>query len=140
MRRQKHNWTFQGLVSCGHCGCALTAEIKKGRLIYYHCTGHKGKCPEKWVREEELDRQFRDALAAIAIDERALVWIGPPSKKATRTRSDMERSPKNILTGKASCGARSNRAVSANRRASKRKRQLHRRPVHCADIGYAGAG
>src|SRR5262249_6147195 len=28
MRRQKHNWTFQGLVSCGHCGCALTAEIK----------------------------------------------------------------------------------------------------------------
>src|SRR5262249_4008083 len=65
MRHQRHNWTFQGLVSCGHCGCALTAEIKKGRFIYYHCTGHRGKCPEKWVRAEELDRQFRDALRAI---------------------------------------------------------------------------
>ena len=30
-RQQKHEWAFQGLVSCGHCGCALTAEIKKGQ-------------------------------------------------------------------------------------------------------------
>ena len=74
-RHQKHAWTFQGLVSCGHCGCALTAEIKKGKFVYYHCTGYKRKCPEKWVREEELDRQFRGALAAIAIDDKALVWI-----------------------------------------------------------------
>jgi site-specific DNA recombinase len=49
---------FQGLVFCGHCGRALTAEIKKGKFVYYSCTGHKGKCPEKWVREEELDRQL----------------------------------------------------------------------------------
>jgi len=29
-RQQKHHWAFQGFVSCGHCGCALTGEIKKG--------------------------------------------------------------------------------------------------------------
>jgi DNA invertase Pin-like site-specific DNA recombinase len=45
--QQKHHWAFQGLVSCGHCGCAFTAEVKKGRYVYYHCTGYKGKCPEK---------------------------------------------------------------------------------------------
>src|SRR6266498_4722370 len=39
--QQKHTWAFQGLVSCGHCGCALTAEIKKERYIYYHCAGNK---------------------------------------------------------------------------------------------------
>ena len=53
-----------------------------GRLIYYHCTGYKGKCPEKWVREEELDRQFGEALAAIAIDDKALTWFVPAHQSA----------------------------------------------------------
>ena len=73
--QQKHNWTFQGLLSCGHCGCALVAEIKKQQYIYYHCTGNKGKCPEKWVREEEVARQFGRAIGAIKIDEDVLDWI-----------------------------------------------------------------
>ena len=74
-RQQKHHWAFQGLVSCGHCGCALTGEIKKGRYVYYHCTGHKGKCPEHYVREEELDQQFTEALRAIKIDKDVLEWV-----------------------------------------------------------------
>jgi hypothetical protein len=74
-RQQKHRWAFQGLVSCGHCGCALTGEIKKGRYVYYHCTGHKGKCPERYVREEELDRGFTEALRAIKIDKEVLEWV-----------------------------------------------------------------
>jgi hypothetical protein len=53
---------FHGLVFCGHCGCALTAEIKKGRYVYYHCTGYKGKCPEKYVREEEMARSLFASL------------------------------------------------------------------------------
>ena len=57
-RQQKHHWAFQGMLTCGHCGCTLTAEIKKDRYIYYRCTGYKGKCPEKYVREEEVARQF----------------------------------------------------------------------------------
>ena len=68
-------WAFQGLVSCGHCGCALTPERKKGRYVYYHCTGSKGKCPEKYVREEELDRQFAEAVGAIRVDEDVLSWV-----------------------------------------------------------------
>ena len=74
-RQQKHDWAFRGLVSCGVCGCALTAEIKKGKYVYYHCTQYKGKCSGQWVRQEQLDRQFREALAAIAIDEKALAWM-----------------------------------------------------------------
>ena len=74
-RQQKHEWAFQGLVSCGHCGCALTAEIQKGRYVYYHCTGHKGKCPEKYVREEDLAEQFGEALKAIKLDGDVLDWI-----------------------------------------------------------------
>ncbi|HEY3416380.1 MAG TPA: recombinase family protein [Armatimonadota bacterium] len=71
----KHAWAFQGLLTCGHCGCVLTAERKKGKYIYYHCTGGRGKCPEKYIREEELARQFGLALQAIQIDERVLAWL-----------------------------------------------------------------
>lgn len=73
--QQKHNWAFQGLLSCGHCGCAMVAEIKKKRYIYYHCTGNKGKCPEKWIREEEIARQFGEAIGAIKMDNDVLDWV-----------------------------------------------------------------
>ncbi|MEN6521076.1 MAG: recombinase family protein [Armatimonadota bacterium] len=75
IHQQKHEWAFQGLVSCGHCGCALVAEKKNGRYVYYHCTGHKGKCPEKYVREEELTEQFGEALKAIKLDGDVLEWV-----------------------------------------------------------------
>ena len=45
------------------------AEIKKKKYVYYHCTGNKDRCPEKWVREEEIARQFGQAIAALRMDE-----------------------------------------------------------------------
>jgi hypothetical protein len=50
------------LIRCGWCDCALVAEIKKGRYIYYHCTGNRGKCPGPYARQELLEAHFaRDA-------------------------------------------------------------------------------
>jgi len=56
----KHEFTFSGLVYCGHCGCALVAEKKKGRYVYYYCTGNRGKCSEPYAREEVLEAFFAD--------------------------------------------------------------------------------
>ena len=75
-RKQKYDWAFRGLLRCGHCGCAMTAERKKGKYVYYHCTGNRGRCPEKYVREEEVARQFGEAVAAIQIDDEVMDWIG----------------------------------------------------------------
>ncbi|MFM1815668.1 MAG: hypothetical protein RLZ98_2363 [Pseudomonadota bacterium] len=75
VRRSKHDFAFSGLLTCGHCGCALVGEIKKGRYVYYHCTGYKGKCPEKYVREEELERQFTALLGQLTFDEDILDWV-----------------------------------------------------------------
>jgi hypothetical protein len=46
-RKGKHDFPFSGLISCGHCGCSLVGDIKKGKYIYYRCTGHRGKCPDR---------------------------------------------------------------------------------------------
>ncbi len=62
-------FAFTGLISCGHCGCALTAELKKGKYIYYHCTGFRGKCPERFVREEVLEEKFSDLLTRLKFDD-----------------------------------------------------------------------
>ena len=66
---KRGNWSFGGMLKCGHCGCLLTAEKKKGKYVYYHCTAFKGKCPEKYVREEKLAEAFCDALDLIRLDE-----------------------------------------------------------------------
>ncbi|WP_380871852.1 hypothetical protein ACFB49_28030 [Sphingomonas sp. DBB INV C78] len=62
-------FAYTGLITCGHCGCAVTAEIKKGRYIYYHCSRFKGRCPERYIREEALDDQFAAVLRRLRLDD-----------------------------------------------------------------------
>jgi hypothetical protein len=45
----------------------MVGEVKKGRYIYYHCSGYKGKCPEPYVREEVLSEQFSALLERAAV-------------------------------------------------------------------------
>ena len=71
-RRVKHTFAFSGLIACGHCGSSLVAEIKKQRYVYYHCTGSKGKCGERYVREEVLEEQFVEMLRGLRLDEELL--------------------------------------------------------------------
>ena len=71
----KHQFAFSGLISCGHCGCALVGEIKKGRYIYYHCTGYKQKCPEPYTREEVLAERFAQLLKGLELDAEVTEWV-----------------------------------------------------------------
>ena len=74
-RKAKHQFAFSGLITCGHCGCAMVGEMKKGRYIYYRCTGHRGKCPERYVREEVLEERFTDLLAGIVFTDEVLKGV-----------------------------------------------------------------
>ena len=70
-----HDFTYSGLVRCGHCGCFLVGELKKGRYVYYHCTGNKGKCDEPYTREGVLHREFTTILKTLAIPDSVLKWL-----------------------------------------------------------------
>jgi site-specific DNA recombinase len=63
---------LSGLLTCGHCGCSLVADAKKGRYVYYRCSHFKGKCPDKPVRQEELIQHFANALERVQFDEATL--------------------------------------------------------------------
>jgi site-specific DNA recombinase len=84
----KHRHAFAGLVSCGRCGCAMTAELKKGRYVYYHCTGSRGPCGNTYVREEELSRLFEDVVRRVQITPEVAEWIAEALRES---QGDKER-------------------------------------------------
>ena len=66
-RFTKRRHAFAGLLSCGRCGCAITAEITKGKYVYYHCTGYRGRCGNTYVREEDLARLLGEIVRQVEI-------------------------------------------------------------------------
>ena len=78
--RQKHyDFTYKGIITCQTCGCVLTAEYKKGKYIYYHCTGNRGgDCKKDYIREEKIDKAICEILKLIIIprDMRGKINLG----------------------------------------------------------------
>jgi GNAT superfamily N-acetyltransferase len=59
----RKQFAFGNLMTCEKCGAKITAELKKGKYVYYHCTGMKpGGCDLVYVREAEIVDQFSDLL------------------------------------------------------------------------------
>ena len=67
-KQSKRSFAFTGLLTCGFCGCSMTAEIKKQRYVYYHCTGYRGKCGNTYVSEESLSEILGNLVKQIQID------------------------------------------------------------------------
>jgi site-specific DNA recombinase len=74
-KRRRHTFTFAGLVRCGHCGCSMVGGIQKGKYVYYHCTGYKGKCPEPYTREERIEEQFCQLTSGLRFEPEVLDWV-----------------------------------------------------------------
>lgn len=74
-KKTGHCFPFSGMLQCGSCGFALVGEIKKGKYVYYHCSGARGKCPEPYVRQETLEEAYCAMLRRISIDEGIVEWI-----------------------------------------------------------------
>jgi len=41
-RHTTREFAYRGLLTCAYDNCKVTAEVKKERYIYYHCTGFRG--------------------------------------------------------------------------------------------------
>jgi hypothetical protein len=53
----------------------MMGELKKGRYVYYHCTGYKGKCPKSYVREEVLSAQYSEMLGRLRFSDAVLQMV-----------------------------------------------------------------
>ncbi len=71
-KRQRHNFPFIGLFTCGECGSAITAQYANGnggRYVYYRCTKKRGACSQSYLREDLLLAQLRQVISNVAICE-----------------------------------------------------------------------
>jgi site-specific DNA recombinase len=82
IRKAKHDFSFSGLISCGHCGCALVGDIKKKKYVYYRCSGFKGKCPERYTRQEVFEDRFGDLLKGLRMDIEIAAWVTDALRKS----------------------------------------------------------
>jgi site-specific DNA recombinase len=71
----KKGFAFSGLLQCAYDNCAVTAEIKKGKYTYYHCTGYRGKCELPYFREEEIAKRLGEPLRNIRIPDPVLAQL-----------------------------------------------------------------
>jgi site-specific DNA recombinase len=69
-RYPKQRHAFMGLLTCARCGCAMTAERKKGKYTYYRCTAFHGRCGNAYIREERLAQLLGGVVNTIQLRER----------------------------------------------------------------------
>ena len=74
-RYSKHRHAFAGLLTCGICGCAITAEIKKATYTYYHCTGYRGRCGNTYIREDDLASRLGELVRRVQIPPAIADWL-----------------------------------------------------------------
>lgn len=74
-KERKRSFAFRGLLKCGYCGCSMTAQIQQEKYIYYSCTGGRGKCPQKYYREEKVAEMLGGAIRNITLPESLVGWI-----------------------------------------------------------------
>jgi site-specific DNA recombinase len=86
LRRGRRDFAFSGLMNCGHCGRALVGELKKGRYVYYHCTGYMGKCDERYVREELIAEKFSEVLGRLSFADEVLQWVSTALRDADQRK------------------------------------------------------
>lgn len=77
---QKHDFAFTGFIKCKECGSYFTAEKHKKfypktrgevEYTYYRCVKKKGVCSQKYLPEEELEKQLREIVSSVSLSE---VW------------------------------------------------------------------
>ena len=68
--KKSHNFPFVGLLRCGECGAAVTAQYAHGNggtYRYYRCTKRLGPCSQRYIREDLLAIQLKDELSKVAL-------------------------------------------------------------------------
>jgi DNA invertase Pin-like site-specific DNA recombinase len=101
-RPKHHDFTYTGLMRCGRCGGAITAEehIKPGRhYIYYHCSRYKGAtfCRERVVSETVLESQIVQILAGIRMPAKVLEWVLKQTTRSYEQETELQGKTQRML-------------------------------------------
>ncbi len=90
---RKHEFLFRRFITCKHCGYSLTAERQKGH-VYYRCQSKY--CPTKTIREEIIDRAFREKLGPLQLRQQEISYL---QSKFERLDQTWEQERQSVISG-----------------------------------------
>lgn len=70
--KKRHYFPFTGLLKCGECGAAITAQWAHGNggtYRYYRCIKRHGPCSQRYLREDLLVEQLKNKISKVALCE-----------------------------------------------------------------------
>ena len=80
VKNNKHLFDFPGLVKCGECGGAITAEKhtkyykrtnRTVEYVYYRCSKKKGACSQKYIDKEKIEKQLKELVLRASLPPHA---------------------------------------------------------------------
>jgi site-specific DNA recombinase len=92
---------YRGLISCSKCGMRITVEKQKG-TVYYHCTQSRGKHSAKYVTEDELTSQLRQAFSAIQPNDEQFNLVMHTLKISNQDKTRYRKSQQGLLNAELS--------------------------------------
>jgi len=104
-RYRKHEFAFAGLLQCAYDNCTVTAERKKGKYVYYRCSGYRGKCALPRFREADMGVRRGQLLKDIYIPDTVLESLQRAIRE-DQDRSDSWRKQERDRLQKRSTGIR----------------------------------
>lgn len=75
-------FAYKGMFVCGVCARSVTAEKKKGRYVYYHCTQYLTKCRQPWAKEETINTRFDKLTNILKISEAGVAFVAAALKQS----------------------------------------------------------
>src|SRR5262249_8879826 len=66
---RRHHFAFGGLLRCAHDGCVGTAELEKGKFVFYRWSHGRGACALPYMREGEVSDRLGELLKGIYVPE-----------------------------------------------------------------------
>ncbi len=103
-RPKTHDFAFRGPITCGECGCMVTAETKIKRqkngnvhtYTYYHCTKKRNpKCSQGSIEEVELQKQISKVLEEIELPADFCEW----ALDILKSNNVIEAQDRNLIIG-----------------------------------------
>lgn len=83
----KRSFPFRGYLTCGVCGCKITAQVQKGHN-YYNCTRSRGNCNQPYIREEPLEKEIIRVLEEIEVDQETVELMISAIEEMRRKEKD----------------------------------------------------
>lgn len=100
-RPQVRTFAFTGLMRCGGCGCAITAEehVKPSglRFVYYRCTRRKVRCTQPPIPLRELEHQIIAFLESISINDEFQQWVTARLDRSAKEEATLDESSQRSL-------------------------------------------